>query len=155
MHGRAIIICILLGAGVPLAGTPGYLATVGPAELRFAVDDQPLPAAPLPPLPPVETSQTKEPQTPVPPAAESTDVAPGTQPNTDATPIVNAPADIGLPSPLQSSRTNTPITPQMFIEFFKPEAPGANRGAIVVPPVGFSPASPPQSSSATFTQPKK
>lgn len=155
MHGRAIIICILLEAGVLLAGTPGYLATVGPADLRFAVDEPPLPEAPLPPLPPVDTSQTPDPQTTVLPPPESPDVTPGTQPDTDTTPAVTSQTDIGLPSAVESSRTNAPITPQMFIEFFKPDAPGANRGAIVVPPVGFSPASPPQSSKATFTQPKK
>lgn len=155
MHGRAIIICILLGTGVPLAGPAGYLARVGPAELRFAIDDPPLPEVPLPPLPPIEATQPMELDTPVPPAPESTDSEPGTEQNPVTTPAVTSQTDIGLPSPVEPSRTNPPITPKMFIEFFKPDAPGVQRGVIVVPDVGFSPASPPQSSSATFTQPKK
>lgn len=149
MHGRGIIICTLLSAGVLLAGTPGYLAKVGPADLRFEVDTSTLPDVPLPPLPAAETSQSEKSDT-----ATPDETAPEVTPEANTVPAVPVSASPELP-PAESSSTNTPITPQMFIEFFKPDAAGAKRETIVVPNVGFSPGKPSQSSTATFTQPKK
>lgn len=151
MHGRGIIICTLLSAGVLLAGTPGYLAKVGPADLRFEADTSPLPDVPLPPLPAAETSQSGKSDTVAP-----DETAPEVTPDANTVPVVPVSASSELP-PTESSSisTNTPITPQMFIEFFKPDGAGTKRETLVVPNVGFSPAKPSQSSTATFTQPKK
>lgn len=151
MHGRGIIICTLLSAGVLLAGTPGYLAKVGPADLRFEVNTSTLPDAPLPPLPAAETSQSGKSDTTAP-----DETAPEVTPEANTVPAVPVSASPELP-PAESSSTSTnaPITPQMFIEFFKPDAPGTKRETLVVPNVGFSPGKPSQSSTATFTQPKK
>ncbi|NOS70658.1 MAG: hypothetical protein HOP33_12100 [Verrucomicrobia bacterium] len=149
MHGRGIIICTLLSAGVLLAGTPGYLARVGPADLRFEVDTSTLPDVPLPPLPAAETSQSGKSDT-----ATPDETAPEVTPEANTDPVVPVSASPELP-PAESSSTNTPITPQMFIEFFKPDAAGTKRETIIVPNVEFSPARSSQSSKATFTQPKK
>lgn len=150
MHGRGIIICSMLGAGVLLAGTPGYLAKVGPAELRFEPELPPVAETPLQPLVVPKPSESQEVVTPVEKPEDTTvNVNSGTN-NASVTQT-----NLSL-QPIVESQPNSPlITPQMFMQFFKNDSSRTNQQIIVAPNVGFSPANPPPSSTATFLQPKK
>lgn len=144
-----------------LAGTPGYLPSVGPVGLRFAPPASTTPAVVLPEPPPA--SDVPAPTTRLDavelPVETPTNAAPTSTALMLDVPVVLPEAVTGtnttasLIGPLMD--TNNVVTPQMFLRFFTPTQGGGAREAIVVPPTGFNPARPPTpSSTATYTQPK-
>lgn len=146
-----------------MAGSPGYLPSVGPVGLRF---ENPATASRAVALPaPAPFSDVRD------AAATRLDVADlpvetptNSAPTTTAlmldVPVVLPDAVTGLstnPAPLIGPLmdTNNVVTPQMFLRFFTPAQGGTSQEAIIIPPAGFSPARPPTpSSTATYTQPK-
>ncbi len=160
MHGRGIIIICSLLCGSALFAGGGYLPRVGPVELRFEPDDSPFPELPLPPLPVTENPQAPglpEPSVESKPVADSTSGEPTaaeTKVQPDVIPVVVV-ATNALPIQTDEAPATNTITPQMFLRFFTPASGSNLREAVVVPNVGFSPARPTPSSTATFLQPNK
>jgi len=136
-----------------MAGTRGYLPTVGPVELRFEAESSGLPVEPLLELPSPEISAQSEIPLPI------------TVPDTNNPPIAPTEPEVIITIPERSADTNAPsfqtvtndaISPQMLMRFFLPgQAGGVSREAIVVPQTGNNNPPPPQpSSSATFVSPQ-
>jgi hypothetical protein len=147
------------------AGPPGYLPSVGPVALRF---ERIAPASPTVRLPalamvtPTATDADFHLDTVVDlPAAPPSEPAPARAPLLNDSPITAPDALPGAPTnsmPVLVGATldsSGLVTPQMFLRFFTTPQGGGAREAIVVPPPGFNPASPPTpSSTAIYSQPK-
>lgn len=169
MRTKGFIFIALGVATATLAGSPGYLPSVGPIGLQFAPPAKSVVAVPLPVLPlapePVAENPTPEPEkvadipvtapAPEPPVQPSVHDVPAVVMDVHSNSPTNAPT-----GPLigPTAENNTAITPQMFIRFFsnKPGHDDSPEAIIAVPP-GFNPAQPPASSAsstATYSQPK-
>ena len=170
MRGLAIILSGLLGAGVTLSGSPGYLPKVGPTSLRFQTPASPSPRVPLPSLRmddtpsqllPAQGKDTSAGQTPEPAGAPPSPVAGDSlsaqsNPLTQPTPLNQASTNSAAPPSGSDNDTRALLSPQMFLRFFLPSETNASRKAVIVAPPGFVPARPvpSPSSSATYTAPK-
>lgn len=165
MRTNGFIFMTLGFAAVALAGSPGYLPSVGPVALRFEtppskvvrsmtvplpVANPPVTEAPLARSDLVADIPVEPPTAPTPPAVLLHDVPVVV---TDAMTGSTTNALESLIGPMME--TNSVVTPQMFLRFFTPVPGGGSREAIVIPPPGFNPAQPPSpSSTATYTKPK-
>ncbi len=163
--------CVLaLGIVAPLdvARAGGYLSEVGPAPLRYQNQKASARTVRLPPLPkedtPVSTNappaesafiftpdflfapvapliSSSPPPAAVPSATVVTNLSRATEPSTPATTGDEHRAD--SPPGQTSANDLLDITPQMFVEYFKPAPSSTNApGASVFVPVGFTPPAP-------------
>ena len=165
---RALVLALAVPASAYTVGGEGYLAKSGPVPLRFQIRKAAANSFKLPPLPDDAPSAAAT-------TNEIAQTAPtGTQVSSNGTPeVVSASSDpnffnaMGLPPffvPQGENPTNAAagpgsannllsITPQMFVEYFRP-TPGLTNGAgmSVSVPVGFMPPPPPVSpgSKATY-----
>ncbi|MGC3960881.1 MAG: hypothetical protein QM813_23990 [Verrucomicrobiota bacterium] len=168
MRTKGFIFIALGVTAAALAGSPGYLPSVGPIGLEFAPRPKPAAAIPLPVLPVTPDSVADNPAPAVQPVADIPVPDSAAEPTTNA-PVQNPP-EVVLVVP-SGSVTNTAepligpmvethqaVTPQMFLRFFSPNRQGASQEAIIAVPPGFNPALPPTSSPASstvnYSQPK-
>lgn len=166
MRTNGFIFIALGVTAAALAGTPGYLPSVGPIGLTFAPRPKPVVAVPLPVLPPTPEPVADNPGANPAPVADIPVTEPASEPHTN-------PPDQSLPVPVLQAvsgaptnsvepligpmmETNNAVTPQMFLRFFSPNRHGASQEAIIAVPPGFNPAQPPATSSSTvnYSQPK-
>ena len=163
MRTNGFIFIALGFTAVAMAGTPGYLPSVGPVGLRFEREFATVVVATLPAPTPDNQSATGavtreevavelpvEPP-PEPPATTLMHDAPVALPETLTGSLSNSLQT--LIGPMMD--TNNVVTPQMFLRFFTPPQGGVSREAVIVTPPGFNPAQPPaRSSTATYIQTK-
>ncbi len=164
MRTNGFIFIALGVTAAALAGTPGYLPSVGPIGLEFTPRPKPVVAVALPvlPLPPEPVADTPAPDT------ELIADIPVTEPPTNA-PVQNPPVVVAEVPSVASTNTAEPligpmvethqaVTPQMFLRFFAPNRHGPSQEAIIAVPPGFNPALPPtaspSSSTVNYSQPK-
>ena len=168
MRTNGFIFIALGVTAAALAGTPGYLPSVGPIGLEFAPRPKPVVAVPLPVLPPASEPVADVPAPGGEPIADIPVTEPVPEPPTNA-PVQN-PSVIVVEMPSGSStniaepligpmvETHQAVTPQMFLRFFAPNRPGVSQEAIIAVPPGFNPALPPasspSSSTVNYSQPK-
>jgi hypothetical protein len=166
--GRLLVLALAVTASSPRLSGEGYLAKTGPVPLRFRIEKPPGTALRLPPLPkdaaPVATITNEISQTnsvdsqisfngsPVLPSASSD---PSLFNGMSMPPFLVPQGEYPTNSASGPGSANDllNITPQMFVEYFRP-APGLTNGAgvSVSVPVGFMPPPPPVSpgSKATY-----
>jgi len=163
MRTNGFIFIALSLTTAALAGTSGYLPSVGPVGLRFEPLYSTVEIATLP-APPADNQSQGGPVTREEAAVELPVEPP--PPTTTTTLMHDAP--VTLPEAVTGSPTNSiqtligplmdnngVITPQTFLRFFTPAQGGVSREAVIVTPPGFNPAQPPQrSSTATYIQTK-
>ncbi len=163
MRTNGFIFIALSLTATALAGSPGYLSSVGPLALRFereaaagVVGDLPVPSS----IGATTAGSVSREDF----AAELTPEVPAEA----APPTLMHDAPVALPLELLGTNvnalqaligpmmdTNGVVTPQMLLRFFTPPQGGVSREAILVVPPGFNPARPPTpSSTATYSQPK-
>jgi len=165
MRTNGFILIALVSAATALAGSAGYLPSVGPVALRFEKPTaaQPMAVLPAPITIPEPASEAATPVAVVAdiPAEIPTNSAANSGGLMHDLPVVLPQAWPGattnafpsLVSPMMD--TNSMITPQMLLRFFTAPQGGVSRETVIIPPPGFTPARPPTSSStATYTQPK-
>ena len=159
-----IYIALGLTAGA-LAGTPGYLPSVGPLALRFEREAPPRITLPEPAPEPTTHAgpNAREDFTANLPVESPTNSAPTTMMPEPPVTVPLAAPDLGsnaLANPIQTlispmTETNGMVTPQMFLRFFTPPQGGVSHETVLVAPPGFNPARPPApSSTATYTKSK-
>lgn len=169
LYGSALVIFIAAAGVGEHACAQGYMPKLGPAPLRFKqqketdgksvlpplrMEDSPAPKAvhepdtmpsrPAPPAWPEVFPVSLAVPPPPPPMPLVTNVPNVMIPAEPATTVVAA-TDRAIESPAGQSSANDMLsmTPQMFVEYFKP-APGSTNGAAmsVSMPVGFMPPAP-------------
>lgn len=147
-------------AAVSMAGSPGYLPSVGPIALRFDSEVAP-PVAPTQAA--IIVSETPSQTVPPPEVVADIPVEALKNPPPDAATLMHD-IPVALPAALLGSATNLNqpligptvdtngvVTPQMFLRFFTPSQSGVSREAIIIPSTDFTPARPPApSSTATY-----